>query len=118
MLFIEYPKCGTCKKAKAWLDQHEIKYTQRHIVENPPTAEELTAWKNASGMPLTKFMNTSGVKYRELGLAQKRKEMTDQEIIDLLATDGMLVKRPILIKNKNEILTGFRVKEWEEMLLE
>lgn len=116
MLFIHYPRCGTCKKAKAWLQENGIEFTERHIVEEPPTAKELLAWSKATGKPMTKFMNTSGVKYREMGLAQKKKNMTDEEIAELLATDGMLVKRPILVKSDHEILTGFRPAEWEEML--
>lgn len=115
MLFIEYPKCSTCKKAKKWLEENNIKFDDRHIVENNPTAEELKAWREKSGLEIKRFVNTSGLKYRELNLKDKLKEMTDDEIFDLLATDGMLVKRPLVIDG-DTVLTGFRQAEWEEKL--
>lgn len=115
MLFLEYPKCSTCKKAKAWLEAHEIDFVDRHIVEENPTEEELTLWYQKSGLPLKRFFNTSGMKYKELQLKDKLPEMTDGEQIRLLASDGMLVKRPIIVHD-DFILTGFREKEWEEKL--
>ena len=115
MLFIEYPKCSTCQKAKKWLDAHGIAYTDRHIKEENPTAEELRAWQAKSGQPLKKFFNTSGMLYRELGLKDKLPAMSEEEQIELLASDGMLVKRPILI-NENTVLVGFKESEWEKLL--
>ena len=112
MLFIEYPKCTTCKKAKKYLQEKGLEFEERHIVENNPTAEELKKWIEMSGYPVKKFFNTSGMKYRELGLKDKLPEMSDEEKIELLATDGMLVKRPILIDG-DRVLVGFREKEWE-----
>lgn len=97
MLFIHYPKCSTCKKAKKWLDDRGLDYTDRHIVEENPTAKELKAWHEKSGLPLKRFFNTSGMRYRELGLKDKLKDMSEEEQYELLSTDGMLVKRPILI---------------------
>ena len=111
MLFIYYPKCSTCQKAKKWLDAQEISYTERHIVEENPTYEELKKWQARSGLPIKKFFNTSGMKYRELGLKDRLPQMTDEEKIELLATDGMLVKRPLLIDG-DRILTGFKEAEW------
>ena len=97
VLFVQYPKCSTCKKAAKWLDEHGIDYTSRHIVENPPTAEELALWHGASGLPLRRFFNTSGMKYRELNVkAQLDEGMSDEDAYRLLASDGMLVKRPCL----------------------
>lgn len=117
VLFVEYPKCTTCKKAKAWLDSHGIGYADRHIVEDNPTAEELAAWHRASGLPLRRFFNTSGMKYRELGLKAKLDAgMTDEECYQLLATDGMLVKRPLVI-GEGFVLVGFKEAAWEEALL-
>ncbi|MBO5198223.1 MAG: arsenate reductase family protein, partial [Lachnospiraceae bacterium] len=95
MLFIEYPKCSTCKKAKAWLDAHGVSYEDRHIAEQNPTKEELTDWIARSGYPVKKFFNTSGLKYKELNLKERLPLMNDEEQIALLATDGMLVKRPL-----------------------
>ena len=115
MLFLEYPPCTTCKKAKKWLDGHYIPYTDRHIKEENPTLEELTQWYSQSGLPLKKFFNTSGQQYRSLELKDKLPSMTEEEQLKLLATDGMLVKRPMVIAD-NAILTGFREKEWEEKL--
>ncbi len=115
MLFLEYPKCSTCKKAKKWLEDNKIKFDGRHIVENNPTAAELKEWKEKSGLPVKKFVNTSGMKYRELNLKDKLPQMGEDEIFALLATDGMLVKRPLLI-GRDFVLTGFKESEWEEKL--
>lgn len=115
MLFIEYPKCSTCQKAKKWLDANGIEYTDRHIKEQNPTAKELKSWHEMSGYPIKKFVNTSGLIYRERQLKDKIPGMTDQEIYDLLAEDGMLVKRPLLIAD-DFVLAGFREAEWKEKL--
>ena len=111
MLFIEYPKCSTCKKAKKHLEELGVSFEDRHIVEENPTKEELTEWISVSGYPVQKFFNTSGMKYRELGLKDRLPHMTDEEKIELLATDGMLVKRPLLIDG-DRILVGFKEAEW------
>ena len=116
MLFIHYPKCTTCQKAKKWLDSHNISYTERHIKEENPTLEELNQWYKLSGLPLKKFFNTSGMLYREMGLKDKLADMPEEEQLKLLASDGMLVKRPIIVKG-DTVLTGFREKEWEEKLI-
>ena len=116
MLFIEYPPCSTCQKAKKWLDTKGVAYTARHIKEENPTYEELKAWYEKSGLPLKKFFNTSGLLYKSLGLKDKLPTMSEEEQLQLLASDGMLVKRPLVIAD-NAILTGFREKEWEEKLL-
>ena len=116
MLFIQYPPCSTCQKAKKWLDENGISYTDRHIKENNPTYEELKQWYTVSGLPLKKFFNTSGLQYKALGLKDKLPTMTEEEQIALLATDGMLVKRPILV-GEDFVLVGFRQKEWEEKLV-
>ena len=115
MLFLCYPKCSTCQKAKAWLDQRGISYDLRDIKLNNPTAEELTAWYQKSGLPLKKFFNTSGLQYKALGLKDKLPEMSEADQLALLATDGMLVKRPLLV-GENFVLTGFRPAEWETKL--
>ena len=115
MLFIEYPKCSTCQKAKKWLDENGVEYTDRHIVENNPTYEELKEWYERSGLPLKKFFNTSGLLYKSMALKDKLPSMTQEEQIALLATDGMLVKRPLMIGD-GFILVGFKEKEWEERL--
>lgn len=116
VLFVEYPKCSTCKKAKAWLDAHGVAYIDRHIVEDNPTAAELAAWRERSGLPLRRFFNTSGMKYRELGVkAQLDAGMSDEDAYALLATDGMLVKRPVLVLD-GTVLVGFREAEWEAAL--
>ena len=107
-----YPKCGTCKKALNWLDDNGIKYEYRHIVEENPTKDELKNWYEKSGLPLKKFFNTSGLKYKELNLKDRIPQMTEEEIFDLLSTDGMLVKRPILISG-DKVLVGFKEEEWE-----
>mgnify|MGYP000620058400 FL=1 len=115
MLFLEYPKCSTCQKAKKWLDEHEIKYTDRHIVEEHPTYEELKDWYQRSGMPLKKFFNTSGLLYKEMKLKDKLADMSEEEQLKLLATNGMLVKRPLIVDGAT-ILTGFKEAEWSEKL--
>ena len=115
MLFVEYPKCTTCQKAKKWLDENKIEYEDRHIKENNPTLEELKEWHQRSGLPLKKFFNTSGLLYKELKLKDKLPTMSEEEQYELLASDGMLVKRPI-IETESTCLTGFRQKEWEEKL--
>ena len=116
MLFIQYPPCSTCQKAKKWLDAKGIAYTVRHIKEDNPTYEELKEWHEKSGLPLKKFFNTSGLLYKSLGLKDKLPAMTEEEQLRLLATDGMLIKRPLVISD-GTILTGFRETEWEEKLL-
>lgn len=116
VLFLEYPRCSTCKKAKAWLDGHDVAYTDRHIVEENPTVEELAAWHALSGLPVRRFFNTSGTRYRELGLKERLDAgMTDEECYELLATDGMLVKRP-LVMGEDFVLVGFKEPEWEARL--
>lgn len=114
-LFVHYPKCSTCQKAKKWLEEQNVSFEGRHIVEQNPTVEELTRWIAISGQPVKKFFNTSGLKYKELGLKDKLPMMSEVEQIALLATDGMLIKRPLLIGN-NIVLAGFRVENWEELL--
>lgn len=115
MLFVEYPKCSTCQKAKKWLDTHGVEYIDRHIKEQNPTVEELKEWHQRSGLPLKKFFNTSGLLYKEMKLKDKLPTMTEEEQYALLATDGMLVKRPIIAAD-DFILVGFKEKEWEETL--
>lgn len=115
MLFIEYPKCTTCQKARKWLDDNGFEYESRHIKEENPTYEELKKWYADSKMPLKKFFNTSGLLYKSMQLKDKLPTMSEDEQLKLLATDGMLVKRPIIISDK-AILTGFREKEWNEKL--
>ena len=115
ILFLEYQKCTTCKKAKAWLTENGVEFTERHIVENNPTEEELKEWIGKSGLPLKRFFNTSGMKYRELGLKDKLLDMTEEEQIALLATDGMIVKRPLLIGD-NFVIPGFKEAAWKEAL--
>jgi len=115
MLVLEYPPCSTCRKAKAWLDAHGVSYETRHIKDDNPSYEELKQWYSSSGLPLKKFFNTSGLKYKELGLKDKLPAMSEEEQLRLLATDGMLVKRPLVI-TEAKILTGFREKEWETLL--
>ena len=114
MLFIEYPKCTTCKKAKAWLDENGIKYTDRNIKEDNPTAEEIAKWHKLSGLPIKRFFNTSGLLYKSLGLKDRVKDMSPGEAINLLATDGMLVKRPIIVDGET-ILIGFKESEWDRL---
>ena len=115
MLFLCYPKCYTCQKAKAWLDERGISYDLRDIKTDNPTAEELTLWYRKSGLPLKKFFNTSGLQYKALGLKDKLPDMSEAEQLALLATDGMLVKRPLLVGD-SFVLTGFRAAEWEAAL--
>jgi len=116
VLFIEYPKCTTCQKAKGWLDTHGIEYTDRHIKEQKPTKEELEEWHKKSGLPLKRFFNTSGQLYRGMGLKEKLADMSEEEQYEVLASDGMLVKRPLLV-GEDFVLTGFREKEWEERIV-
>ena len=115
-LFVEYPKCSTCRKAKKYLEEHQVAFEDRHIVENNPTAEELKEWIGRSGLPVKKFFNTSGMLYKQMQLKDKLPTMTEDEQIKLLATDGMLVKRPFVVGDRF-VLTGFKEKEWEEKLL-
>ena len=115
MLFIEYPPCSTCKKAKSWLTDHGLTFTARHIKEQNPTAEELALWLEKSGLELKKFFNTSGLVYKSLGLKDKLPTMTRQEQLALLASNGMLVKRPILVGN-DFVLVGFKEDQWEQHL--
>lgn len=114
-MFIEYPKCSTCKKAKKWLEEREVSFVDRHIVEENPTKEELREWHQKSGLPLKRFFNTSGLKYKELKLKDKLPAMSEEEQYEFLSTDGMLVKRPILITEKG-IITGFKENEWETLI--
>ncbi len=115
MLFIQYPPCSTCKKAKAWLDEHGLAYENRHIKEQNPTIEELRHWHSKSGLPLKKFFNTSGLLYKSMNLKEKLPTMTEEEQLQLLASDGMLVKRPILVTD-DQILVGFQDKQWQTLL--
>ena len=112
MLFIEYPSCSTCKKAKKWLNDNRIEYTDRHIVEDNPTVKELREWNVKSGLPLKKFFNTNGKLYKELNLKDRLLGMSEEEQYELLASDGMLVKRPIVVDN-DKILVGYKETEWE-----
>lgn len=113
--FICYPKCTTCQKAKKWLDDNKIEYQLRDIKENNPSVEELTAWYMGSSLPLKKFFNTSGLLYKSMGLKDKLSSMSEEEQLKLLATDGMLVKRPLVIGN-DFVLIGFKESEWNEKL--
>lgn len=115
-LILCYEKCSTCKKALKWLDEKNVEYTLRPIKEENPTADELLLWIKKSGKEARKFFNTSGQLYREMGISARVKDMSQEEIIDLLATDGMLVKRPLMITD-NGVLIGFKESEWEEMLV-
>ena len=116
MLLICYPKCTTCQKAKKWLDTNGIEYAERHIKDENPSKDELRQWHEKSGLPLKRFFNTSGLLYKEMKLKDKLPAMTEEEQYELLASDGMLVKRPIVIAG-DFITTGFKEKEWEENLL-
>ena len=116
MLYLEYPKCSTCKKAKKWLESNGILFEQRDIVKQNPTKEELKEWHQKSNLPLKRFFNTSGNVYKELGLKDKLKNMTEEEQYAILATNGMLVKRPILITDKI-VLLGFKETEWQNSIL-
>lgn len=113
-LFIEYPKCSTCQKAKKWLDENNIDYIDRNIITETPSKEELKEWIDRSGIDVKKIFNTSGIKYRELNIKEKIKNMSEDEIYELLSSDGMLIKRPLFISDKR-ILKGFKEKEWEEL---
>ena len=115
MLFLCYPKCTTCQKARKWLDVKGISYDYRDIKEENPSLEELRTWWNASGLPLKKFFNTSGLQYKSLGLKDKLPAMSEEEQLALLASDGMLVKRPILV-GEGFVRVGFKEAEWEESL--
>lgn len=117
MLFIEYPKCSTCQKAKKWLDAHSITYTDRHILEDNPTYDELKQWYERSGIPLKRIFNTNGMLYKEMRLKDKLSSMSEEEQLKLLATDGMLVKRPLIVEG-DMVLTGFNEAEWTEKLLQ
>ena len=116
MLFICYDRCSTCKKAEQWLKDHDLAYEKRPIKENNPSAEELQAWQKQSGLPLRRFFNTSGQLYRSYGLKDRLPDMSDQEMLDLLSSDGMLVKRPLLIDG-DSVLVGFSEKDWQAALL-
>ena len=115
MLFIHYPKCTTCQKAKKWLDEHNVAYTERHIVDNNPSYEELKEWYQVSDFPLKKFFNTSGLLYKEMKLKDKLLTMSEEEQLKLLAGNGMLVKRPLIIDD-DIVLIGFKEVEWNEKL--
>lgn len=117
MLFLHYPPCSTCKKAKQWLDDHGISYTPRHIKEENPSYAELKQWYEMSGLPLKRFFNTSGLQYKALQLKDKLPTMTEEEQLHLLATDGMLVKRPLIVTDGGKVLTGFKEQDWSENLL-
>ena len=115
MLFVHYPKCSTCKKAMNWLDEHNIEFDQRHIVEDSPTADELKLWHKMSDLPLRRFFNTSGMLYRDMELSKKLPKMSDEDMLKLLASDGMLVKRPLLITDKT-VIPGFKEDAWKDAL--
>ena len=114
VLFLEYPKCSTCKRWKAWLTENGVAFDDRHIVEDNPTAEELKAWWEKSGLPLKKFFNTSGLVYKEQNLKERLPDMSEEEQLALLATNGMLVKRPLVI-GEDFVLIGFKEAEWERL---
>ena len=116
ILFIEYPKCSTCKKAKSWLIENKIEIMDRNIVEEVPTYDELKKWIELSGKPINKFFNTSGILYRQMEISKKLLNMTDDEKRKLLSSNGLLIKRPILVLDKN-VLIGFKEKEWQEEFL-
>ena len=115
MIFLQYPPCSTCRKAKQWLDDHGVAYTDRHIKENNPTYEELKAWYERSGLPLKRFFNTSGLLYKSMNLREKLPLMREEEQLRLLATDGMLVKRPLVVTD-DRIMPGFHEAQWEALL--
>ena len=112
MLFVHYPKCSTCRKAMSWLDDRNVEFDQRHIVEDNPTIDELRLWHKMSDLPLKRFFNTSGMLYRDMGLKDKLADMSEDEMYELLASNGMLVKRPLLVLD-DTVLVGFKEKEWE-----
>lgn len=115
-LFIEYPKCSTCKKAKTWLENNNIDFEDRHIVELAPTKEELKKWIDMSSKEIKNFFNTSGLIYKSMNLKEKLNDMTDDEKLELLAGNGMLIKRPILIFENKNVLVGFKENEWKETI--
>lgn len=115
ILFIEYPRCTTCQKAKKWLDEKGIEYSDRHIKEDNPTFDELKKWHEMSGLPLKKFFNTSGLLYKSMNLKDRIPEMSEDEQLKLLASDGMLVKRPLIVGD-DYVLTGFKAEEWEKKI--
>lgn len=115
MLFVEYPKCTTCKKAKKWLEENGFQFDDRDIKADRPSEEELRRWHKESGLPLRRFFNTSGQIYREMKLKDRLPDMTEDEQFELLASDGMLVKRPIIVKD-GDVLVGFKEAEWSEKL--
>lgn len=117
MLFLEYPPCSTCKKAKKWLDDNALSYNARHIKEQNPSYEELKHWLETGGLPIKRYFNTSGLVYKSLGLKDKLPTMSEEDQIRLLSTDGMLVKRPLLVLEDGRVLTGFKEKEWADALL-
>lgn len=112
MLFLYYPRCSTCQKAKKWLEEHNVEFTERNIVEENPNFDELQTWYKQSGLPIKKFFNTSGLLYKEMQLKDKLPLISEEEQLKLLATNGMLVKRPIVISEDN-VLIGFKEAEWE-----
>ena len=114
MIFLCYPKCSTCQKAQKWLDANGVSYELRNIKDDKPTEAELRAWHNLSGLPLKKFFNTSGNLYKEMHLKDKLPQMSEEEQLSLLATNGMLVKRPLVV-GKDFVLTGFKEAEWEQL---
>ena len=116
MLFLCYPRCTTCQKAKKWLDENKVNYIERHIVENNPSYDELKEWFNKSGLPLKKFFNTSGLLYKEMQLKDKLHGMSEEDQLELLATNGMLVKRPLVVSD-GFVLVGFKEAEWAEQML-
>lgn len=116
MLFLCYPRCTTCQKAKKWLDENNLEYTERHIVENNPTYDELKEWYKKSGLPIKKFFNTSGLLYKEMQLKDKLPGMSEEDQLELLATNGMLVKRPMVVSD-GFVLVGFKEAEWAEKML-
>ena len=116
MLFLEYPPCSTCKKARQWLEGNQLAFDARHIKEENPSYEELKLWWERSGLPLKKFFNTSGLLYKSMGLKDKLPTMSDEEQLRLLASDGMLVKRPLVIGN-DFVLVGFKEAQWKEAML-
>ena len=115
MIFVCYPKCSTCQKAKKWLNEHNVEYTERHIAEEKPTYDELKEWHEKSGLPLKKFFNTSGLLYKEMKMKDKLPSMSEEEQLKLLATNGMLVKRLILVTG-DKVLVGFREAEWDDVI--
>ncbi len=113
-LFVNYPKCSTCVKARKWLEENNVEFNSRHIVENNPIKDELKSWIALSGQPIKKFFNTSGILYREMNLKEKVAQNNEEELLDILSSNGMLVKRPLLIGD-DKVLIGFKEKEWEEI---